>query len=259
MHRASSMAANERAWETWGKAAWEQDLDPVGWCDLEEPDYDDIPPAVAEDEFVRELVELKLTNVLSAKQACVLAFWASKAGLSGPAKKMGLRPDSQSGKFSRKFDDFIGSVPADEPIYEVKTVVRPRSSATRTDVQMPMIPPHEAVQEELARSAEPLQQQLRDALDLGEMPPFYTEHPAVTSAPEGVLVQPAALYMDGVAFQRQDGVLGIWLHLLFSKSRHLLSVVRRSELCSCGCKGWCTLQPILAALAWSLAAMCIGV
>ena len=90
------------------------------------------------------------------------------------------------------------------------------------------------------------------------MPPFYTQHPLVRGAPPNTDVHPAAVYMDGVAFQRQDGVLGIWLHLLLCNTRHLLCAIRRSEMCTCGCKGWCTLQPIFVALAWSLAAMASG-
>ena len=62
----------ERAWETWG----ENDLeDEFQWDDLGEPDYENIPADVAEEEFVRMLVGLKLTNVLSARQVCTLAFW----------------------------------------------------------------------------------------------------------------------------------------------------------------------------------------
>ena len=47
-------------WETWGDVAWEQE---VKWADLDEPNYDDVPTGEAEEEFVRQLVELKLTNV----------------------------------------------------------------------------------------------------------------------------------------------------------------------------------------------------
>ena len=230
----------------------------MSWDDLEEVDYDAVPKAVAEEEFVRQLVELKLTNILSAKQVCSIAFWATKAGLSGPASKLALRPDSQTGKFSRKFDTFLGSLPSDVPAYEVPTVLRPRTTATRVVAQLPVMPPHESLLEELDVNGTSLAQELRDALDDDEMPPFYTDHPAVIAAPPDVLVHPAALYMDGVAFQRQDSVLGIWAHLLFSKKRHLLVVIRRSEMCTCGCRGWCTLQPVMTALAWSFRAMCSG-
>ena len=65
-----------RLWETSGDVAWEQE---VKWADLDESNYDDVPTGEAEEEFVRQLVELKLTNVLSAKQVCTLALWASKA------------------------------------------------------------------------------------------------------------------------------------------------------------------------------------
>ena len=225
----------ERAWETWGEDEDEDDL--RKWDELEELDYENLPAGVAEEEFVRMLVDLKWTGVLSARQVCTLAFWASRAGARGSIAKLAERPDAQTGKFARRFDKVIGTKPADVPAYNVPTIRRPRTSASRTLEPIPVILPIEAVEEELEQSLGPVTE-LREAIAAEELPPFYTQHPLVRDAPPNVDIHPVALYMDGVSFQRQDGVLGIWLHMLLSTSRHLLCVVRKSELCTCGCKGW---------------------
>ena len=204
------------------------------------------------------LVQLKLTNVLSARQVCTLAFWASRAGAKGTIAKLAVKPDAQTGKFSKKFDSVVGTKPSDVPAYGVATVRRPRASATRTFEPIPLLLPHEAIGEELGNSPVALSE-LRQAIEDDELPPFYTEHPMVRDAGPTADIHPAALYMDGVAFQRQDGVLGIWIHLLLTTSRHLLCVIRRSELCTCGCKGWCSLSLLWTLLAWSFDCLAQGI
>ena len=92
-----------------------------------------------------------------------------------------------------------------------------------------------------------------------ELPPTYTDHPLVRQGrDEGFKVLPLALYLDGVSFQRKDSVLGVWVYSLVTRKRHLLSVLRRSEICNCGCKGWCSFEPIFQMIAWSLESMCHG-
>jgi len=53
----------------------------------------------------------------------------------------------------------------------------------------------------------------------------------------------------------RDGVLGIFMYNLVSFKRRLIAVVRKSSLCRCGCKGWCTLHPIWCFVHWSLQSM----
>ncbi len=132
-----------------------------------------------------------------------------------------------------------------------------RTNASRVLEPMPTIPPHEMLAAELADDDEPLAE-LRRAIEADEMPPFYSNQPVVKDAAAGQVVHPIALYMDGVAFQRQDSVLGVWCYHLFSSRRHLIAVVRRSEMCNCGCRGWCTLYPLLNMVAWSLTSMVAG-
>lgn len=45
---------------------------------------------------------------------------------------------------------------------------------------------------------------------------------------------------------------------MLTERRHLVCVIRRSEMCGCGCRGWDTLYPVLSVLSWSLKAMATG-
>ena len=62
---------------------------------------------------------------------------------------------------------------------------------------------------------------------------------------------PCTLYIDGVPYSLSDSAVGIWIYTNISKRRHLIGVIRKRLLCSCGCRGWCTYWPILDFMRWS--------
>eukprot|EP00969_Alexandrium_andersonii_P127422 5631904-Alexandrium_andersonii.AAC.1 len=56
------------------------------------------------------LIDLKQSGSLSARQTCVLAFWASKAGACGQVGKLAFPPDKEhTGGYSRHFDSIAGT------------------------------------------------------------------------------------------------------------------------------------------------------
>ena len=62
--------------------------------------------------------------------------------------------------------------------------------------------PLEAIQSELVQNRVAMEQQLQQALDNGEMPPVYTEHPAVRAAT-------AEIVHPNINLRRRSGVLQI--------------------------------------------------
>eukprot|EP00969_Alexandrium_andersonii_P363555 15462198-Alexandrium_andersonii.AAC.1 len=87
-----------QSWQSWGAQPGPQ------WGDLEDDaavNYNEVPADVAGEELFALLVRLKLSGTLSAKQACLIGFWAHKAGAAGDVRLIAERPDAQSGKFSR--------------------------------------------------------------------------------------------------------------------------------------------------------------
>ena len=65
----------------------------------------------------------------------------------------------------------------------------------------------------------------------------YLRHPVVVAESPSERVWPLALCLDGVSFLKRDGLLGLTMYNLCSGERHLLLIVRRSDLCRCGCQG----------------------
>ncbi len=89
--------------------------------------------------------------------------------------------------------------------------------------------------------------------------PAYNSHPKVAQAKtEGKeLPIPLAIYIDGVSFVssaagRCESCIGFWLENLLTSSRTFITSVKSADLCSCGCKGWCSLRPILRNIEWQL-------
>ena len=259
-HTYPSMASSRPSHmsRSWGN--WEAEP-PLSWGNPDDEasfDYDNVPAEVAGEELMSLLASLKLGGILSAKQVCIIAFWASRAGATGNVHKLGLRPDAQSGKCPQRFDKVFGAPPHNEGMYQLPLARRLRHDATRVWDDIPVVPPLEALLMELEGDSEPIAE-LNRALEADEMPPIYTQHPAVRGAPPGVVVHPISIYLDGVGFSRLDSCLGLWAYFTLTKKRHLLVVLRKSEVCSCGCRGWCSLFPMWQMVAWSLEHLLEGV
>ena len=135
-----------------------------------------------------------------------------------------------------------------------------RSATSRTEFEFPTVSLHEAIAKEVASTPNLLADSRAQA-----WPRSYTDNAVVQKAlADGVEPPlPLALYLDGVRYTsnqpgRTDSILGIWGYTLQTHRRHLLTSVRLRDLCKCGCKGWCTLHPLMKSIAWSMKALCSG-
>lgn len=202
--------AASRPWE-----GWDDQPDGPSWG-LHGEDYD--YTAVSQDEAGAQLFELlarlKIMSVLSAKQACLVAFWASKAGAIGRVSELAVKPDAQAGKFSARFDKVVGTKISSEGTYSLGLARRLRHDATRRWDQIPIKLPLEVLGQELASSSGP-KDALRQALVAGEVPRLFLDHPAVRSCSTGGTIFPVSLYIDAVAYSRLDSALGVWAYFTY--------------------------------------------
>jgi hypothetical protein len=204
------------------------------------------------------LIDLKARHVLSAKQACSLAYFASKAGACGFVGKIGFRPDADTGAFSKHWDRAVGrDFTAGQEFYNVPAPQHHRADYSRRVDLLPTVPPHEFLEEEVNKHPEMLAE-LAAAVAERRLPPAYYEHPIFQSAPPDTAVHPLCLYVDGVPITRSDSALGLWVQCFTTGRRSLAAVLRKSDTCKCGCKGYCTLFPVLAMLDWSFQALAVG-
>ena len=100
--------------------------------------------------FVEQLLKLEYRGTLSAKSVCILAYLAVEAGAVGPAKELGCRP--AAGHFQRRIDDFTLFKVESERTNDVRVPGHDRRENERVVTEVPFVPPHESIEEELAAS-----------------------------------------------------------------------------------------------------------
>jgi len=141
--------------------------------------------------------------------------------------------------------------------YDVEVPSYLRAHGRRELITVSTLPLQEILDEEFQDLD--LQACVADARSTGKLPPSYEDHPVVKEAPPNVPVVPLAVYVDGVNFGRTDSALGFWVYSLLGGIHHCAAVLRKSEMCRCGCRKWCSLYPIFAWLRWCLECLAGGV
>ena len=233
--------------------SWESDEDSPG-----APAGAHIDVAEAEQEFANLLIQLKTAGTLSATQACLLAHWASRAGCNGLASKLAFEPGRQSGAYSRHWDRVVGVSVHKDRFLKIGMPFARRADAMRVVEDMPVVPPHEALHAEVA-AAEDFMGKFWSKRSEPLFPPCYFANAVVREAPADVPVVPMVIYVDGISFSRTDSVIAWYCYSCVTCRRTLMAVLRRSELCDCGCRGWCSIFKIWQMLRWSFDALRAGV
>jgi hypothetical protein len=94
-----------------------------------------------------------------------------------------------------------------------------------------------------------------------DLPDSYWDHAAVVASQAAgePLPLPLSLYIDGVPFTKHESFLGFWILNVASGVRRVVALLRKGDLCRCGCRGWCSIFPIWQFLTWSLSSLAQGV
>ncbi|CAE7837060.1 unnamed protein product [Symbiodinium sp. CCMP2592] len=78
--------------------------------------------------------------------------------------------------------------------------------------------------------------------------PCYDNHPVVQrarAAGNTELVRPIALYWDGVRYSVHDSFTGFYVTDILSEQKFVSFLLRSEDMCRCGCRGWCSIFPLL--------------
>ena len=244
----SAQGVRLRSWELPGHPAQQAQAPPQPQPQPAIPDAD---REVAGRELAEHLLTLNHEGRLTAKDTCIIAHWATKAGATGPVTDLAFRPNAPSGHFQRHLDAVSG-LGADSPLfYRVPVPCHTKHDQRRRVIDVQVMPPHECLHRE--HMADPaLAAKVADTA----WPPSYTEHSKVRGR-DGHVV-PLALYIDAAQYIRRDSVVVFVVCNMLSGSRHLCCVLKKRDMCRCGCRGWCTIHPVMVMLSWSLAALAQG-
>ena len=209
----------------------------------------------AGDSLIETLIMLYMGSELSARTFCVLTWYAYHAGVSA-AKKYAKSPyDKNTGNYQRHLDTAL-SWP-DLHFYHLSMPTTTARAVVRDMKTIPVVNPHEWLNDSVSEASS---KKLDELVARRELPPSYFEHPVVKANAGGVRkIYPTAIYMDGVPYTEKDSVIGIWIINLVSQARVLCAAIRKSSVCKCSCKGWCSFFHIFCWLAWCFRAAADGV
>ena len=84
-------------------------------------DYDSWTRDMAEADFLHYLVDLKAAGKASAQAVCVIAHWATRAGVTGPVQSLAMAPGKDSGKYSQKLDSVVHADDRDQLMHSLTT------------------------------------------------------------------------------------------------------------------------------------------
>ena len=201
-------------------------------------------------QLARLLVQLNAEGQLSAKHTCTIAHWAANAGCKGPVCDLAFRPDAPTGHFQRHLDSACGF--RDQDYYKLPVPAYSKRLQQRDTLLVSVLPPHECLHAEFCKDPDLLQKaRARD------WPTAFHKHPVMTKA-SGQAV-PLALYLDGAQYSKVGATVLVFVLVnMVSGTKHLISTLNKRILCRCGCRGWCTLHPVLQFIAWSLDALATG-
>lgn len=240
----------------WSRStSWREDVHDEGprWYERDDEDTDQskcrdfFTLEEAGEEFVRALLERKWKSQLSAKTVFVLCFCASTAGAVGTCWELSAHPDK--GHFQRKLDKVPGTHEEDDRCCEIDFPVHVKLSDERMLALVPLILPHESLADEVAHDES--QRKKLQTMARTASTPWYKRslsercgRAACTSTAHRSMLTAACSASFCVN--------------IVSGARHLRGTLRKSNICRCGCKGWCSICPVLQILQRPLLALHTG-
>ena len=195
---------------------------------------------------------------LSAQDFCIALWHCQQAGVRGAQfSRYACAPGLHTGSYQRHLDVVMPRVEHQYSIQVMGNVRRRQLRGQKTIVAKAF---WESVGAEFA--ADPTRVGVSPE---APMPRSYNEHELVVRARAAgqPLPVPLVMYIDAVRVTsalggRSESLIGFWLYTWTTLKRHLLLGLRKTLLCRCGCRGWCTLYTIFVYISYGLRALRSG-
>ena len=211
-------------------------------------------------ELRKAMLLLYLKKGISAKDFCVIAHWMQLSHGKG-VEDFAKKPSSEE----KHYNDHLQLVIARQyrnPALEYYPIpMMSKKSTARDIVQIPFnLPTEQLARKYFVGNTSPSEHDLQQALPplpcfdpIGDLD-IFRSHPVVKKCERAGIhrsrIRAGGIYMDAAKYSNNDSFEGIFYNDIESGYRCLVVVVRKSELCNCGCRGWCTLfamQQVIAA------------
>ena len=200
----------------------------------------------------RKMLIIDLSNgTIDAAKLTKTAWLHTKSGGRGVEDLM-LEPTDANAKHASELVEriFRAEYPP-PPLLKLAVPATPKRDNNRdnsyvVDVQLPSSILIELVENHI----EAIDAMQAELLDLFRTHPVVTEARSEPNPIHESRLRPATIYWDGVGYSKRDQFLGFFLYCFASRKSFLLFSIRKEDTCKCGCRGYCTLYPLL----WTIAA-----
>ena len=169
----------------------------------------------------------------------------------------GQPPGIQSGSHTRHLDRKLKTQLRSFHTHKLKLPLYKRKTLGRKIYDTPVLAAYEELEDELNADIS-FKADLHDALVTKQLPESYVSHPMVVESDAAEEVVPLGVFVDGVRFQKKDTCIGFWMYCVITQVKHLLINIKKSQLCKCGCKGWCAIWVALDYLRFNLECLAKG-
>ena len=121
------------------------------WEDNSDQPSDDEGPwgEEAGDIFANFVLDLQYQGKVSAKYACLLCYWAHRAGAPEAVGRLGFRPNAQSGQYQRHLDTVL-ETKMHSQWYTVEVPGHNKHEQSRVLRKTPVLLPYDELVEEVA-------------------------------------------------------------------------------------------------------------
>ena len=209
-------------------------------------------------ELRRDFVRLYISEQISSRDICDMAHRHTVSGGCG-LEDIALVPDPKIQNHNAHLKLVLGNELGNADLTYVEAPMFDKRVCGRTKVMVPIIRPSEALSEYFlghanACAADLLREPLEGVppVDFDALPPAQRDHIVVKRAlAAGVhptRIRRLGIFMDAAGFIKNESFEDLFINDLDTGQRWLVAVVRKQEMCQCGCRGFCTYWPIHDAL-----------
>ena len=222
----------------------------------EETSDDEVSAESAGEIFSSYVLDLLYKGKISAKDACLVFYWAHLSGAPDRVGQLGFPPNKPSGHYQRHLDCVLQTKMHGE-WYTVQVPGHNKHDQSRCVRPTPVLLPYDEVVEEVITSPA-FASDLSAKVSSGDLPDAFYDHPNRNRHVDGIMDVPIGLFVDAVPTVKRDSCIGFFLFNIITQTRFLIAVLRKRCLCHCGCRGWCSYFAIWDYLRWALTAFAVG-
>ena len=187
-----------------------------------------------------------------------MAYRHTQSGGVG-LEDLALIPDPSNNHHNEHVKLILGKKLGNTDLTYVETPMYDKKACCRTKVMVPIVRPSEAVSEYFlghtgACGVNDHTEELPDVphVDMASLPPAQRDHDVVKHAlangTHPTRIRRLGIFMDAVGFTQSESFEGLFVNDLDTGMRWLVAVLRKAEMCKCGCRGFCTFWPLHDAL-----------